>query len=63
MYFKSSGSKVKKNSAINSAALQDHIMRKFNFNLEEKVSNPLSAPPVRRKTYEKLPSINHKTEA
>lgn len=37
MYLKSSNGKERKqNSAINSAALQDHLLRKFNFNLEEK---------------------------
>ena len=55
MYLKSAPVKGKKNSAINSAALQDHIMRQFNFGIEEKVS---IGQPVRRKTHDKLPSIN-----
>ena len=57
MYLKNISSKGKKNSAINSAALQDHIMRKFNFNIEEKVTFGNPVPPVRRKTHDKLPSI------
>ena len=57
MYLKSAPVKGKKNSAINSAALQDHIMRKFNFNIEEKVTMNHPGPPVRRKTHDKLPSI------
>ncbi len=61
MYLKSSNGKERKqNSAINSAALQDHLLRKFNFNLEEKGMGHFgqNQPPVRRKTHEKLPSIN-----
>ena len=33
MYLKTASVKGKKNSAINSAALQDHLLKKFNFNL------------------------------
>ena len=34
MYLKKGTVKSSKNSAVNSAALQDHMMKKFNFNLE-----------------------------
>ena len=33
MNFKKDNSIIKKNSAINSAALQDHFLKKYNFNL------------------------------
>lgn len=61
MYLKNSNGREKKqNSAVNSAALQDHLLRKFNFNLEEKSLHSFgySQQPVRRKTHDKLPSIN-----
>lgn len=55
MYLKGSNGREKKlNSAINSAALQDHLLRKFNFNLEEKSHSnnyPLNLQAVRRKTH------------
>lgn len=39
MNFKNNnGRDVKKNSAISSAALQDHLLKKFNFNLDIKIS-------------------------
>lgn len=60
MYLKNSNGRDKKqNSAINSAALQDHLLRKFNFNLEDKKPNSLapSQTVFRRKTHDKLPSI------
>ena len=53
---------VKKNSAISSAALQDHLLRKFNFNLDLN-PNPVLNKPVRKKTHDKLPSINRGIEA
>jgi hypothetical protein len=57
---KNIGKDVKKNSAISSAALQDHLLRKFNFNLETKISsNPtIHRESIRRKTLDKLPKIN-----
>lgn len=61
MYLKNSNGREKKqNSAVNSAALQDHLLRKFNFNLEDKTISGfgISQNPVRRKTHDKLPSIN-----
>lgn len=54
MAFKKPGD-AKKNSAISSAALQDHMMRKFDFKLDFGVT-PLHVP-VRKKLPEKLPSI------
>jgi hypothetical protein len=58
---------VKKNSAISSAALQDHLLRKFNFNLEFNLNNnsgsSINRPPARKKTHDKLPSINRGIEA
>ena len=57
MYLKSAPTKGKKNSAINSAALQDHLMKKFNYNLDEKINIENSIPSVKRKTHDKLPSI------
>jgi len=42
-------------SAINSAALQDHLLKQFNFGLIMD-----NKPPARKKTHEKLPSINQK---
>jgi hypothetical protein len=64
MYFKSSKEK-KTNSAINSAALQDHLLKKFNFNLEDAKPHSFghNLPPARRKTHEKLPSINRAVES
>lgn len=58
MNFKNSNIKNnKQNSAINSAALQDHLLRKFNFNFQNKI-NLVCKEPMRRKTHEKLPVIN-----
>jgi hypothetical protein len=58
---------AKKNSAISSAALQDHLMRNFNFNLDFKIgggsNSTISKPPVRKKTHDKLPSINRGIES
>jgi hypothetical protein len=58
---------VKKNSAISSAALQDHLMRNLNFNLDFKIggssNSAINKPPVRKKTHDKLPSINRGIEA
>lgn len=53
---------VKKNSAISSAALQDHLLRKFNFNLDlgTNLVSSVSRPAQRKKTHDKLPSINSK---
>jgi len=65
MYLKTASVKGKKNSAINSAALQDHIMKKFNYNLDEKVGMGgmgTIGQPMRRKTHDKLPSINRGVE-
>jgi len=44
MFLKNNNGKKKpQNSAINSAALQDHLMRQFNYNLVDtfSTSNPL----------------------
>ena len=58
---------VKKNSAISSAALQDHLLRKFNFNLDFHLDKgtpcSISKPPFRKKTHDKLPSINKGIES
>jgi hypothetical protein len=58
---------VKKNSAISSAALQDHLLRKFNFNLDFGIggnsASSINKPPARKKTHDKLPSINKGIEA
>lgn len=55
---------VKKNSAISSAALQDHLLRKFNFNLDFNLDKgTISKPPIRKKTHDKLPSLNKGIES
>jgi hypothetical protein len=41
---------------IYSAALQDHIMKKFNYNLDLDF-NKINKEPPRRKTLTKLPAI------
>lgn len=58
MNFKSH-KEVKRNAAISSAALQDHLLRKFNFNFEPKLT---INDPARRKTHEKLPSIKREVD-
>lgn len=57
---KNSNTNVKKNSAISSAALQDHLLRKFNFNLDNQIpsNSQVSKEPARRKTLDKLPKIS-----
>ena len=46
MYLKNSNGKKKPvNSAINSAALQDHFMRQFNYNLMDTFSATNSSHP------------------
>jgi hypothetical protein len=58
---------VKKNSAISSAALQDHLLRKFNFNFDINLNSvstsTISKQPTRKKTHDKLPSINRGMES
>jgi|688.fasta_scaffold1943194_1 hypothetical protein len=58
---------VKKNSAISSAALQDHLLRKFNFNLDfnldKGTASSVSRPPLRKKTHDKLPSLTKGIES
>jgi hypothetical protein len=61
MNFKKNSAKdVKKNSAISSAALQDHLLRKFNFNFENQITSSyhVNKESVRRKTLDKLPKIS-----
>ncbi len=46
MYLKNNSTKKKpQNSAINSAALQDHLMRQFNYNLIDTFSTSNSLYP------------------